>query len=394
MRRQPTIPSLSFRRRHQVFRSGKSKPVPDAYRSQVARWLLRLLGTSRVETDKREVPHILETVGLTHLQVKNLRHPTAIHAFRTRLAELERQPLGRTGALYQNIDHISDMIGLSDLEKETLAFVVLFPTCSVLGDCLEGLSEQTAATVCDLLALALGVEQTDMRAVLRNESPLCAAGLLTVDRTETGMSDMLSLLNGLDTAVLDEPTDGHHLLRQYFRPASPPQHPIAAFPHLKNDLGVLRRILLAARHQETQGINILIHGTSGTSKTAWVHALAASVKAPLFEVSHETDETDLKEQHFRFRSYLLSQKVLAKNCGSLILFDEIEDLFPDRVARCLEGLRVRDNIRPGPIPCWNQTLVRPSGVAMRFNRSTRHSAVDSPTCSRSYHHLDRSGVRC
>lgn len=138
MRRQPTIPSLSFRRRHQVIRSGKSKPVPDAYRSQVARWLLRLLGTSRVETDKREVPHILETVGLTHLQVKNLRHPTAIHAFRTRLAELERQPLGRTGALYQNIDHISDMIGLSDLEKETLAFVVLFPTCSVLGDCLEG----------------------------------------------------------------------------------------------------------------------------------------------------------------------------------------------------------------------------------------------------------------
>lgn len=193
------------------------------------------------------------------------------------------------------------------------------------------MSEQTAATVCDLLALALGVEQTDMRAVLRNESPLCAAGLLTVDRTETGMSDMLSLLNGLDTALLDEPTDGHHLFRQYFRPASPPQHPIAAFPHLKNDLGVLRRILLAARHQETQGINILIHGTSGTGKTAWVHALAASVKAPLFEVSHETDETDLKEQHFRFRSYLLSQKVLAKNCGSLILFDEIEDLFPDRV---------------------------------------------------------------
>ena len=351
--RRHMIPGLSLRRHHHVFHSRLGKPVPDAYRSQVARWLLRLLGTSRVETDKRETPHILETVGLAHLKVKDLRHPAAIHAFKTRLAELDRQPLDRTGALYRNIDHISDMIGLSDLEKETLTFVVLLPTCSVLGDCLEGLSEQTSATVCDLLALALGAEQTDMRTVLRNESPLCAAGLLTVDRTETDMSDMLSLLNGLDTALLDEPTDGHHLFRQYFQPTiMPPQHAIDTFPHLKDDIGVLRRILNAARQQETQGINILIYGCSGTGKTAFVRALAASVKAPLFEVSHETDETDLKEQHFRFRSYLLSQKVLAKNCGSLILFDEVEDVFPDNIVPFLGRTK-----SSGRYKAWTNTVL-------------------------------------
>ncbi len=352
MKRQHMIPGLSLRRHHNVFRSQLGKPVPDAYRGQVACWLLRLLITTRVETDKRETPHILETVGLAHLKLKDLRHPTALQAFKTRLAELERQPLGRTGTLYQNIDHVSDMIGLSDLEKETLAFVVLLPTCSVLGDCLEGLREQTSATVCDLLALALGVEQTDMRTVLRNESPLCAAGLLTVDRTETDMSDILSLLNGLDTALLDEPTDGHHLFRQYFRLATPPQHPIDAFPHLKDDLGVLRRILNAAQQQETQGINILIYGISGTGKTAFVKALAASVKTPLFEVSHEMDETDLKEQHFRFRSYLLSQKVLAKNCGSLILFDEVEDVFPDSVIPFLGQAK-----NSGRYKAWTNTVL-------------------------------------
>jgi hypothetical protein len=346
------IPGLLLRHRHHVFRSGLGKPVPDAYRSQVARWLLRLLGTSRVETDKRETPHILETVGLAHLKVKDLRHPVAIHAFKTKLAELDLQPLGRTGALYQNIDHVSDMIGLSDLEKETLAFVVLLPTCSVLGDCLEGLSEQTSASVYDLLALALGAEQTDMRTVLRNESPLCAAGLLTVDQTETDISDMLSLLNGLETALLDEPTEGLHLFRQYFRPAMPSQHEIDRFPHLKEDIGVLRRILTAACQQEMQGTNILIYGASGTGKTAFVKALAASVKAPLFEVSHETDETDLKEQHFRFRSYLLSQKVLAKNCGSLILFDEVEDVFPDSVVPFLGRTK-----STGRYKAWTNTVL-------------------------------------
>ena len=331
MRRQHMIPGLSLRRHHNVFRSRLGKPVPDAYRGQVARWLLRLLGTARVETDKRETLHILETVGLAHLKLRGLRHPTAIHAFRTRLAELERHPLDRTGALYRNIDHVFDLIGLSEVEKETLAFVVLLHTCSVLGDCLQGLGDQTSASVCDLLALALGAEQTEMRTVLRDESPLCATGILTVDRTETDMSDMLNLLNGLETALLDEPTDGLHLFRQYFRPATSPQHAIDAFPHLKDDLAVLRRLLSAARQQETQGINILIYGVTGTGKTAFVRALADAVKASLFEVSHETDETDLREQHFRFRSYLLCQKVLAKNHGSLILFDEVEDVFPDSV---------------------------------------------------------------
>lgn len=331
MRSEHRIPGPWFRPDHNVFRSRLGKPVPDAYRVQVARWLLRLLVTARVETDKRETPHILKAVGLAHHKLKNLRYPTAIHTFRKQLAELDQQPLDRTGALYENIDHVSDLIGLSEVEKETLAFVVLLHTCSVLADCLQGLSEQTSASVCDLLALALGVEQTEMRTVLRNESPLCAAGILTVDRKETDMSDMLDLLDGLETALLDEPTDGPHLFHQYFRAATPPQHGIDRFSHLKDDLGVLRRILTAVCQQEMQGTNILIYGASGTGKTAFVKALAASVKAPLFEVRHETDDTNLKEQHFRFRSYLLCQKVLAKNLGSLILFDEVEDIFPDSV---------------------------------------------------------------
>lgn len=352
MRRHHRLFEKALRPHRRIYRSRSRQTVPDAYRSRVARWLLRLLGTAQVETDEMEAERIVEAVGLAHLKLKDLCHPTAIHAFRTRLAELERQPIERTGALYRNIDHVSDLIGLSEVEKETLAFAVLLHTCAVLSDCLEGLGDQTATSMCNLLALALGVERTEIQSVLRDESPLCAAGILRVDRTETDISDMLNLLEGLESALLDEAEDGPHLFRQYFRPSPPPRHGISAFPHLKDDLAVLRRLLRAARQEGTPGINILIHGVTGTGKTEFVKALATSVKAPLFEVNHETDDSDLREQHVRFRSYLLCQKVLAKNRGSLILFDEVEDVFPDSVVPFFGRTR-----SSGRYKAWTNTVL-------------------------------------
>jgi SpoVK/Ycf46/Vps4 family AAA+-type ATPase len=78
-------------------------------------------------------------------------------------------------------------------------------------------------------------------------------------------------------------------------------------------------------------MNILLYGESGTGKTEFVKTLAASLGAMLFAVSHETEDSDLDERHLRFRSYLLCQKVLARHDRSLILFDEVEDVFPDRM---------------------------------------------------------------
>jgi SpoVK/Ycf46/Vps4 family AAA+-type ATPase len=301
------------------------------YRPRVARWLLRLLETARMDLDEVAAQRIGEIVGLAHLKPKSFRRPAAIQSFSARLAELEGQPLERTGPLYRNLDLVSDLIGTSELEKEILAFVVFLHTCSVLDGCLESLGEQTVASMNEVLGLALGVERTEIQAALRDSSTLCAAGIILVDRTETDVSGMLNLLEGLDTALLDEANSAAHLFRRYFQTAALPRHSIQEFPHLKDDLAVLHRVVQAACREGTPGINILLHGVSGAGKTELVKALATSLEAPLFEVSHETEDSDLQEQQARFRSYLLCQRVLAKNRGSLILFDEVEDLFPDHV---------------------------------------------------------------
>ena len=324
--RPPRHMARELRRRSPAYRS-----VPEQYRDQVARWLLRLFVAEMLEVEPGMERSILDTVGLEHLNIEDLAGAEALQAFRLRLTELDEQSVGRESPLSRNVDRVAELVGLHESEKDLLAFVVLLRGCSVLRGCLESLDEQTATGVCDLLEAVLGINQTEIRRMLREDGPLCAAGILRVDRAETDVSDMLDLLDGLETAMLEEPAEEQPLFRSYFRPAPASRHTLDEFPHLREDIALLRRLLEAAQEQRTTGVNILLYGESGTGKTEFVKALAASLGATLMEVSQETEDSDLDEQHLRFRSYLLSQKVLARNDRSLILFDEIEDIFPDRI---------------------------------------------------------------
>lgn len=77
-------------------RSPAYRAVPEEYRAQVARWLLRMLVTQKkTEFEPELASCIAEVTGLGHLHIRKLDRPGAARACRFRLAELDQVPARR-----------------------------------------------------------------------------------------------------------------------------------------------------------------------------------------------------------------------------------------------------------------------------------------------------------
>jgi SpoVK/Ycf46/Vps4 family AAA+-type ATPase len=286
-----------------------------------------LVITKTAADDLLEEESFRRAIGLDVHSARDLAGPKAVRLLKKKLAELEGQPLRREGALYSNIDRLSTEVGLTTVDKDVLAFVTLLRTQACLRECASLFDDVSILAAKDVLAEVLGLDRAEIHRVLKEESPLCSSGLMRLNRTETELYGMLDLLEGLDTTLLDDAGDCRTMFRAYFSPAASTGLTPDDFPHLREDFDLLQGMLATALSIDYTGINILFYGKTGTGKTQFARVLAASLNAPLMAISHEHEDSNLEEPHLRFRSYLLSQKVLARRANSLILFDEIEDVF-------------------------------------------------------------------
>ena len=93
--------------------------------------------------------------------------------------------------------------------------------------------------------------------------------------------------------------------------------------------GLLTRLLSGALRGRAAGINVLIYGPPGTGKTEFARTLAASAGAALFAVGEADVEGDEPSRCERLQALKRAQRLLARRGGSVLLFDEMEDLFSE-----------------------------------------------------------------
>ena len=167
-----------------------------------------------------------------------------------------------------------------------------------------------------------------------------------------------------------------NLLRDVVAPGLPARLRLDDFEHIAPSLAVLVPYLRQTIADGRAGVNIFIHGRSGTGKSELARTLAQVVGSNLYEVSSEDSEGVAVKGKVRLRAFRAAQCFL-KASRALILFDEAEDVFGNG-----EGLL---------------SLFRPVSIAQErkawINRALESNAVPTLWLSNSVGGLDPAFVR-
>lgn len=247
------------------------------------------------------------------------RLPALIDAIRTD----EPEP-----ALFGSVEAVGDLLGLDGFEREVLRVAVAFdrlPRLALLRSRLFGSGENLSA----LVGRLAGAEAADAARRVRRSGPV-TLGLLFAGGSDYngGGADL-----GVDwrfARVLDaELTEPGELIDALAGQRQQALLTAEDFVEQRPALDLLVRLLKGALAGRAGGVNVLIYGPPGTGKTEFARTLAAAAGASLFAVGEADPEGEEPSRGDRLAALRRSQRLLARGGDSVLLFDEMEDLFAD-----------------------------------------------------------------
>lgn len=319
---------------------GKTRPAESS--DLIALWSLRVL--VRLRKFERFVgvmggfndEELLQSIGLQELYSHNTTDKRKILAiFNKRLKELETLPVGVVSDVFShNIAQLEQALSLSVADKEILRFAIVSASSQGFSYILDILGELTHEQMKRTIACILDIPLAQIEKSFRQDGKLLSSGLLRIETSGAYLHTLqgrLEVPQGIRYALSQEHGEdsGSAILQCFFRKTRQARLGLEDFPHLRADIELMQTYLKSAGEQQTRGVNILIYGEPGTGKTELVYTLAATTNTQLYDITMEDGEGLSIDGRDRFSALLLSQKLLAHKKHSAIIFDEIEDAFPN-----------------------------------------------------------------
>jgi len=301
------------------------------------------------------------------------RLPSAIwEDLRSRIAErASKAPTAEPDALARNVSELSAHLGLNRDEERIFALAVR-AACSrpleSLCECLVGTDD---LTVEDAVARLTGIAPSRVRKAIAPSATLTTSGLLERDDDGLGLVPLDRLLTALGSSRGLSDT-----LEKLFTLAEPAKVEWEDFEHLGPSRDFVLRLLKGAAKRGAKGVNVLLHGETGTGKTEFCKALSERLGARLYAAGESDEDGDEPSRTERLQELRLYQRLLANQDGSLVLFDEMEDLSSGFDFFRLLGLRTRGE-----------------GSKVHMNRLLETNPVPILWTTNSTGHLDRALMR-
>jgi SpoVK/Ycf46/Vps4 family AAA+-type ATPase len=260
------------------------------------------------------------------------RRPTSAHSkniLKKQLKELQEIEISAQLPLFNNMNLLSEMLGLSEANQALLLFTAAMDIFSEFKGAIASCNEKTTDhLLCQVLAQLTDIPEKDFLEAISSESLLMTTGLVQIDHSIMDFEQKLNLIDGLSGVLLSPYVNADEMTRRFLKRASPPTLTLDNFPHLSSDTEMLRSFLKNAVEKKEVGVNILFHGKPGVGKTEYVQSLAAALGLDLYEIAFSDEGGDPIKGEGRLRAYNLCQQLLGGSGNTILMFDEIEDVFP------------------------------------------------------------------
>lgn len=296
------------------------------------------------------------------------------------LGEFESNDLTVSPILKRNIVKLTDLAGLNEIEQDILQLAVYLKYYDVLNEATRTLGDLNMGQIVKVLSILLEHPQEDIREAITPRSRLMNSGIMSVDRFNNSSS--LSNKIELDTRFVDrmmtcDEEDIEALIKDSVRRCEHGILTLENYSHLSTETSTMLNYLAKAIDQKISGVNILLYGDPGTGKTELVKTLATHLGIELFEVSFADEDDDPISGTMRLKAYRTAQTIL-KNKSTILMFDEIEDIFKDEDTGSQFGRRKSSNTKAwmnrilenNPIPAiWitNQVYSLDNAFIRRFD---------------------------
>lgn len=255
-------------------------------------------------------------------------HRKALAAIQARLkkhlATLKGTPPGN---LESNLRVLAEELKLDALEQQFLGLLVRYRIHDNFYRLFNSLTGEHVSllTAC---ASCLGAERHILTEKLCPGSRLLATGIIyQPGQNGQDLDDQFDLPQAVHTGLL-KACGARDDIRHYII-GSPASASLAwsDFDHLGETRMRLARFLKTAIEQRIGGVNILLWGPPGTGKTEFCKTLAQHLRVNLYTVGETDEDGEEPSRKERTGCLQLAQNLLRYQSKSLLLFDEMDDLF-------------------------------------------------------------------
>ena len=229
--------------------------------------------------------------------------------------------------LEKNITMLGEHLELAIEERAFLGLVIRHRCHGVFNGFLNEITRNHLNTM-EAAAISTGLDLDALVEVLRPHGRLLAAGVLQrPERTGSDLDDHYQLPDQLFNAIHRNNGDLTALLSSILGEPANPTFDWEDFAHLGPVRERLATLLQRVGSERTSGVNILLWGEPGTGKTEFCKTLAAHLGWRLYAVGETDDSGDMPTKGERMSAYRLSQNLLRYRRETLLMFDEMDDLF-------------------------------------------------------------------